>query len=198
MSLRMVRLTLQREGRQHQVQSDQVHVDCLRRLFQVNPEETWLRDTIDDTLYFPQPDGNFDLSRVILLSELVVEGPSNVPTRQRSTAATSSSTVSSTPSPLPPPVFRSVIAPKRAASFSLKVHRADMMRTNTRKPHFEQKQQMFLDLVEGTANVDYILANIHRKWGHEYRLVTSDGMQLEDSPATQGTDVNFSYVIIYN
>ena len=37
-----------------------------------------------------------------------------------------------------------------------------------------------------TAHLEHILGVIHKRWGAEYTLVTSDGIELEDSPATQG------------
>ena len=45
--------------------------------------------------------------------------------------------------------------------------------------------QTFIELIEATANVNHILAIIRRRWGPDYILVTQDGLQIEDSPATQ-------------
>lgn len=97
----------------------------------------------------------------------------------------SSTNHSSMPS-LPPPSFRSVTAPKRVASFSLKVVKATMCRQGKRKAEFQPISQTYLELVESTANLEHILSIIQKRWGTEYTLVTSDGLPLEDSPATQG------------
>jgi len=50
---------------------------------------------------------------------------------------------------------------------------------------FQPLSQMF-ELVDSTANVEHILGVIQHRWGSEYTLVTHDGLQLEESPATQG------------
>ena len=43
------------------------------------------------------------------------------------------------------------------------------------------------ELVDSTANLEHIKGVVHKRWGTQYTLVTSDGIELEDSPATQGT-----------
>ena len=86
---------------------------------------------------------------------------------------------------LPPLIFRSVTAPKRGASFSLKVVKATVTKKGRGKPDFQPISQM------------YILGVIRKRWGAEYTLVTTDGIELEDSPATQGTPPTFSYYLQY-
>ena len=81
--------------------------------------------------------------------------------------------------------FRSIIAPKRAPSFNLKVVKAKMSK-NGKKIDFQPIHQTFIELVDSTANVEHILAIIRRRWGSDYMLVTQDGLPLEDAPATQG------------
>ena len=91
----------------------------------MEPSETWLRDECDGTAYFPQ-DGNFNLQTQAIseFTTLVVEGPllttstrGNVPP---------STTLSSTLSSSGFQGFRSVIAPRRSSSFSLKVLKVKM------------------------------------------------------------------------
>ena len=53
-------------------------------------------------------------------------------------------------------------------------------------------------MVESTANVEYILTLVQRRWGEDYIIVTNDGLQLEDSPATQGTVSIIVNVLFYN
>ena len=81
--------------------------------------------------------------------------------------------------------FQSVIAPKRVPSFNLKVIKADVHRIG-KKIEFQCQSQTFIELVDSTANVEHILSVIQRRWGSDYTLVTQDGLQLEESPATQG------------
>ena len=61
-----------------------------------------------------------------------------------------------------------------------------MTKSGRRKPDFELLNQTYIELVESTANLEHIQSIIQRRWGAEYRIVTSDGIELEDSPATQG------------
>ena len=97
-------------------------------------------------------------------------------------------TVSSTnhSSTLPPPIFRSVTAPKHWASFSLKVVKATVNKKGRGKPDFQPTSQVYIELTEVTVHLEHILGVIRKRWGAEYILVTSDGTELEDSPATQG------------
>ena len=47
--------------------------------------------------------------------------------------------------------------------------------------------QTFVDVTEATmANVNYITAAVQHRWGPDHSLVTSDGLQLDDSSGTQG------------
>ena len=43
---------------------------------------------------------------------------------------------------------------------------------------------LYTDIVESTANIDYILTVVQRHWGEDYTLVTNDGLELLDSPGT--------------
>ena len=159
---------------------------------QVNPSEVWLRDDCDGTAFFPQENGNFNLSSqgISPFAALVVEGPpmlaSPLPRSTNIPRQPSSLTVSSTPtsSPSLPPPFHSVTA-KRMPTFGLKVIKATMSRQG-KKTEFLPISQTYLDIVESTANLEHILSIIHKRWGTEYTIVTSDGLPLEDSPATQG------------
>lgn len=95
--------------------------------------------------------------------------------------------ISSTPPPSNTSslLFRSVTAPKRTPSFSLKVIKAKLVKSGRRKPEFEPLRQTYIYLVDSTANLEHILGLIQR-WGSQFTLVTSDGIELEESPSTQG------------
>ena len=162
-------------------------------LSQVNPSETWLSNSVTEQAFFPQHDGSFNLVDVTAYTTLSVEGPvqsSSLPPPLRSqNLPRSSITLSSTPSTsnLPPsPSFRSVIAPRRTSSFSLKVVKAKLAKTGKCKPEFEPISQTYIELVDSTANLEHILGVIHQRWGSQFTLVTNDGIELEESPATQG------------
>ena len=170
---------------------------------QVKADEAWLKDEIAGSAYLPQQDGTFDLRDLAPYTTLTVEGPSAVPVSIaqsgpnvfHSTSAPSQ-TVSSTPmgssllglpatSTVTPPSFRSVLASRRLPSFSLKILKA-MIRRGRGKADFAPSSQTYIELVDTTANLEHIMGVIRNRWGSEYVLVTNDGLELEDSPATQG------------
>ncbi len=183
----------------------------MRRLLKVSPAEVWLKNEHDDTAYFPLQNGSFELHFDITdHSTLIVEGPvltGSLPP-SRSSSSQSSVTVSSTPSighlP-PPPKFRSVIAPNRGQTFSLKIVKAQLIKNGRQKPtleplsqtyiELEPLSQTYIELVESTANLDHILSIVHRRWGAEYKIVTNDGIELEGFPATQVTGNNMLVII---
>ena len=103
--------------------------------------------------------------------------------------------VGSTLPPLPPmnPIAGCAVVPgsskKKEAVYSLKVTKAEVI--SGAEPGRSTKQfnpvcHMYLQVTEVSANVTLIKAAIQRKWGSNYTLVTSDGIELEDSPGTEG------------
>ena len=93
-------------------------------------------------------------------------------------------TVSSTPTSAGlPPAVRSVIPSRRGPTFTLKVVKASMLKYGQGKPVFQPVAQMFVDITETTANVEHVHAAICSRWGEDYKLVSIDGLQTEDSPA---------------
>ena len=115
-----------------------------------------------------------------------VQTPASSPaSRLRSSSGV---TVCSTPTTsLPPPSFRSVI-PQRKSSFSLKIVKARISSKpkGNSKPVFQPLGQMYVDITDSTANLQYIHGCIQNQWGDEFTIATNDGLELEDSPATQG------------
>ncbi len=57
------------------------------------------------------------------------------------------------------------------------------------KAEYTPENQVFVDVTEATANLNYITSVVQRKWGEEYSLVTCDGLKVDDSSGTQGTVV---------
>ena len=54
------------------------------------------------------------------------------------------------------------------------------------KPEFQSLNQMYIELSESTANVGFVTEAIKKQWGSEYIIVTIDGLEIDDSSATQG------------
>ena len=74
---------------------------------------------------------------------------------------------------------------RRVQTVNVKVVKATM-KTGGGKAEFTPQTQTFVDVTESTANVNYITSAVQRKWGSQYVLVTSDGLQIEDGSGTQG------------
>ena len=49
-----------------------------------------------------------------------------------------------------------------------------------------EHSQLNLSLTQETANVNYVTKAIKETWGEDYKLVTCDGIELEDSTTTRG------------
>ena len=61
-----------------------------------------------------------------------------------------------------------------------------METTKSGKCSFMAEGQMFIDLTEATATVDYILTVIRRQWGQDVTLVSADGPEIGSSSGSQG------------
>ena len=178
----------------------------------MHPLETWLRDECDGSVYFPDQDSQFNLqdSDVSPYSALVVEGPTASGLNMRvgfSSGRTGGQSISSTPaasssqhqSPLPsasssaaaghgPPTFRSVIAPRKVPASLIKIMKANMIAAKKTggKPEFQCTGQMYIELTDTTANVGQVCEAVRRQWGSEYTIVSVEGVEIDDSSATQG------------
>ena len=51
---------------------------------------------------------------------------------------------------------------------------------------FNRESQTFVKLTESTANVPFISNTIQSIWGKKYKLVSDDGLEIQDSSGTQG------------
>ena len=54
------------------------------------------------------------------------------------------------------------------------------------KAEFTFIAQIFVDVTDATAHVDYITSEVNKKWGQEHDLVTNDGLVIVDCSDTQG------------
>jgi len=55
-----------------------------------------------------------------------------------------------------------------------------------RKIIFETPDQLHIHLTESTANVDSVVSTIQQARGSDHIMVTSDGLRIDNSPATRG------------
>ncbi len=147
----------------------------------------------------PNQNGNFDLVGVNDFARFAVEGPTQSslpPSRSRSSITMSSTPSTSNLPSLPPPTFRSVIAPRKAPSFSLKVVKAKLTRTG-KKAVIQPISQTYIELVDSTANLDHIMTVIHQRWSSQVVLVTNDGAELDESPAMHGVLCVLTNLFVY-
>ena len=169
----------------------------------MDPSGVYLKDSIDDSMmYFPRENGEFKLSEdgVLPYSTLQVEGlnfvGSRTPTRTTPTANSilTQSSSTSNPSGSSTPIgsstsyhgtsFRPVLARRPVPSHTIKVVQAKM--NKGRKITFETLDQLHIHLTESTANVDSVVSTIQQAWGSDHIIVTSDGLRIDNSPATRG------------
>ena len=157
--------------------------------------EVWLRDESDDSGHFPESEGgSFTLSGIAPFTTMIVEGTlvSGFPPRAQSTrgllpAVASSSSVRVASATPPPPIYRSVVAPKKVA-ITVKIVKARMKmpKKGSGNPEFESLSQMYVELTEATANITHVTDMVRKQWGTEYYIVSAEGIEIADSAATQG------------
>ena len=90
-------------------------------------------------------------------------------------------TVSTTP-PVP---FRSVIHSGKKG-ISVKIVQAHLSFTSGGKPRFQPMGLMYMSVHETTAHVLHVLSAVQQEFGQSYIIVTADGIEMQDSPDTQG------------
>ena len=194
------RVFLKRGDDRTEMLISQVNVSNLRRAFHVDPKEVWLKDDMDGTGFFPDEEsGSF--RGLTPWQTLLVEGP---PVAVNDVVLTASGAVAATPGPSRAvtlsgvssgtsagtsysPNFRSVLAKKQpltptTAGAKVKVVKA-IVEWGDNKPHFNKLQQIFIEVDESTATVEYIK---QKRWGDTYTLVTADGLELDSESAAQG------------
>ena len=152
---------------------------------QLDSSTIWLKEEYGQRAFFPDsrnthfqfPD---DISPVV---SLVVEGSAQSRQTQSSTPIATPMPSTSSSGTTYRPIFSSS---RKGQSLNLKVIQANLTRVSNGKVEFTHTGQTFIDLSESTANVHYITSVVQTKWGHDYVLVTSDGLRIEDSSGTQG------------
>ena len=144
-----------------------------------------------------------------IFQDLDVEGPSVMTTGSSPAGPSTSGTVPMTSGS--PQVATQCVIPnlspvvnnsrKKESSFSLKITKAELTSSSAGgKANFEPISTMYLEMYESSANVTLKRAAMQRKWGQEFTLVTSDGVELEESSGTEGElgctcSYNYSYTV---
>ena len=66
----------------------------------------------------------------------------------------------------------------------LQIMKAEMSKSRG-KTRFDVSSTYFVDVTPTQANVSYINEAIRKHWGGDYKIMTADGNNLEDSEATR-------------
>ncbi len=87
--------------------------------------------------------------------------------------------------------FNSVVNQSRTRTpsgpgYPLKVVQAKIVTFDDSKPNFERIGQTFVNIAESTANLNHVLTAVREEFGEEYVVTTADGLEVKDSPGTQG------------
>ena len=171
-------------------------------MFNVEERSVWLSETFGTKVFFPDTEtGQFDLSdidprsctSIDVLGRSLPE-PAARP-QQHLFHQNRQLTVSATqPGSSDYQGFNSVLAAgnnrgggRRSSdnSFSVKIVQARMTGSSAR-PDFRRTGQAYMILTERQANVEYILRELKEEFGDGHVLVTSDGLEIRDSPGTRG------------
>ncbi|KAL5471034.1 hypothetical protein EMCRGX_G029108 [Ephydatia muelleri] len=166
-------------------------------MFNVEQDTIWLKSRYKDGhVYFPNPDGVFDLLNdgVLPHAELIVEGePRQGQASQPSCSGiyaqpsrSSAIVMDSTPPRYSPgSQFTSVTAhrgkrPLEEATYRLKIIQATMAFASpgNKKPTFECHGQAFFEITESNANVPALLVAVRTEFGEDYTIVTGDGLEV--------------------
>ena len=54
------------------------------------------------------------------------------------------------------------------------------------KPEFNCTSQLYIKLTKSTANISQVSEAVHKQWGTDYTVVLTEGLEIDDSLATQG------------
>ena len=69
---------------------------------------------------------------------------------------------------------------------NVKVVQAKVKRNRAEKPQFSPMSSMYVEVTEGTANVQFLSQAIQGKWGGDHVIVLADGLIIENGTGTQG------------
>jgi len=138
-------------------------------------------------VYFPDETGHFNLPEVVFCT-LVVEGTTASGFARNDSSFVSPqrpSTSSVAVAMPPPPLYKSIMTPKKQASVTIRIFQA-RLRYKRNKPEFTTVGQLYVEVTESTANINCICEAVRSQCGAEYTIVTAEGFEIMDSPATRG------------
>ena len=139
----------------------------------------WMREEYGSHIFFPDAT-NTRSELPVSVDYLIIEGTAAVQGPPSSVQVVTPVTTGSSTRP-----FVSSNQ-KKSQTFNVKIVQASLKWLPNGKPEFKQIGQLFIDITEATANIEYVQSVIQNKWGPYYILVTVDGLQLNDSPGTKG------------
>ena len=84
------------------------------------------------------------------------------------------------------PSYKPILGSRKKDETNVKVVKATMVKLPNGKAKFTTESQTFVKLTESTANVPFISNAIQSIWGKKYKLVSNDGLEIQDSSGTQG------------
>ena len=160
----------------------------------------WLKDDFGSRAFFPGP-GNvhFEFSHKVgdSILDIVVEG-ATIGSRQslNGRMPTMSSVLVITQAVMPTTSTSVGFRSAKTKSYSVRVAKAIVSCSSTSgRDELHKYEQTFVDVTDVTANVNYILNVVQKKWGKNFVLCTSDGIPIEDGSGTQGTSIIISFSV---
>ena len=208
---------LNRGDKEYQVSMNTpVSAEMISRMFNVERSSVWLRDYITSRVYLPDEEGCFAGFRPTILSRILVEGSDCEGTQSSSMGITLNATrgpgssrtgacgsgSSGGSGNRSRPGFRSVIPGSgrpcfKEPSYFLKIVKAKMAKPKAKgKITVEVLDQSFLEMTEKEANVAVVSKHIVETWGSNWILVSAEGIEIGDCPATRGEPIDFIAVLI--
>ena len=204
---RTERVRLVRQNNEIELLLEQITVENLRVAFKVDPSTVWLREDIGSKAFFPDSTGLFPTLQATSLTEiyrLKVEGspdsnserrivsgstiqsdqPSSSGNNQLQTTLTAGPTFSGLGSHARP-VFRSV-KHKGEETTIVKIVKSKLSFNHMGKPEFNVIDAIYCNVTNTLADVPTVLRHVHTEIGTSYTLVSNDGLEIKDLPATRG------------
>ena len=200
---------LSRGGTEYQMSVNTLlTVSLLSRMFSVDAASVWLKEYATSRVYAPNDDGEFPGFHPDITTRVVVEGRDaesfttspNLPSAT-TLSVTSSGRLAATPSGFGSTINSTLTTSNRRAGWSgfksvvgsrptthlTKLLKAKMTKSpKTKKVSLDVIDQAFLEITESDANVNFISKHIVEISGPNWVLVSAEGVEIADSPATRG------------
>lgn len=203
---------LNRGDREYQVSvNTPVSAEMISRMFNVERLSVWLRDYVTSRVYLPDEEGSFADFRPTAFSRVLVEGRDC----EEAQSSRMGTTLNAVKGPGPSrtgacgsgfgssggggnrswPGFKSVIPGSgrsclKEPTYFLKIVKAKMAKPKAKgKITVEVLDQSFLEITEKEANVAVVSKHITENWGSNWILVSAEGIEISDCPATRGEPI---------